>query len=77
MAGLSGRCVIAQSGGPTTVINASACGVIQEAQRHEAVFTGILGAHNGILGVLHEDLFDLTRESPRTSSASSLTSYFD
>jgi 6-phosphofructokinase 1 len=48
------------------VINASACGVIQEAARHEGVFTGILGSHNGILGVLHEDLFDLTRESSRT-----------
>jgi 6-phosphofructokinase 1 len=28
------------------------------------VFTGVIGAHNGILGVLHEDLFDLGKEDP-------------
>ncbi len=66
MAKLRGKCIVAQSGGPTTVINASACGVIQEAAASEDVFTGIIGAHNGILGVLQEDLFDLKRESPAT-----------
>ena len=62
---LRGNALIAQSGGPTAVINASACGVIQEAQRHPAI-TGIFGANNGILGVLQEDLFDLGAESPDT-----------
>jgi len=28
---LKGNCVLIQSGGPTAVINASACGVIQQA----------------------------------------------
>lgn len=28
---MKGNCIVAQSGGPTAVINASACGVIQEA----------------------------------------------
>ena len=46
------------------MINASACGVIQAALRHRGVFTGVYGAHNGILGVLHEDLFDLGKEQP-------------
>ena len=64
MSAPKGQAVIAQSGGPTTVINASVCGIVQEALRHEGVFTGILGAHNGILGVLNEDLFDLAREAP-------------
>ncbi len=64
MAAIKGRCVIAQSGGPTTVINASACGVIQSALKRPEVFTGVYGARNGILGVLHEDLFDLGREDP-------------
>jgi 6-phosphofructokinase 1 len=31
MTTLKGNCLVAQSGGPTSVINASACGVIQEA----------------------------------------------
>jgi 6-phosphofructokinase 1 len=62
---LRGQALVAQSGGPTTVINASACGVIQEAQRQPRI-TGILGANNGILGVLEEDLFDLGVESPQT-----------
>ena len=55
---------MAQSGGPTAVINASAAGVIQTALAREEVFTGVYGALNGILGVLNEDLFDLRREEP-------------
>jgi 6-phosphofructokinase 1 len=62
---LRGNAVVAQSGGPTAVINASACGVIQEAMQSSAI-TGIFGANNGILGVLHEDLFDLRGETPET-----------
>lgn len=62
---LRGNAVVAQSGGPTAVINASACGVIQEAMRQEAI-TGIYGANNGILGIVHEDLFDLRAEAPET-----------
>lgn len=64
MASLKGNCIVAQSGGPTAVINASACGVIQTALQNPGVFTGVIGAHNGILGVLHEDLFDLGKEDP-------------
>lgn len=56
---------MAQSGGPTTVINASACGVIQEALRHSAV-GDLYGANNGILGLLQEDLFDLRAEAAET-----------
>ncbi len=65
MAKLKGNCLVAQSGGPTAVINASACGVIQEAMKH-ACIEGILGAKNGILGVLQEELFDLRQEDPET-----------
>ena len=60
---MKGNCVVAQSGGPTAVINASACGVIQEAMKHEEI-TGVYAAHNGILGVLNGALFDLRREDP-------------
>jgi 6-phosphofructokinase 1 len=65
MAALKGKCVVAQSGGPTAVINASACGVIQTALQHTDTFTAVYAAHNGILGVLNEDLFDAGREDPK------------
>jgi len=60
---LSGSCLIGQSGGPTAVINASICGVIQEAMRHPEI-ESIYGARHGILGVLDEDLVDLRQEDP-------------
>lgn len=36
-AALSGNAVVAQSGGPTAVIHASACGVIHETLRHDVI----------------------------------------
>jgi len=62
---MKGNCLIAQSGGPTAVINASACGAIQEAQKHQEI-TGIYGSENGILGILNERIFDLNKEDPKT-----------
>lgn len=60
---LRGTAVVAQSGGPTTVINASACGVIQEALTQSESIETIFGATNGILGILREELFDFREES--------------
>jgi len=57
--------IVAQSGGPTTVINASACGVIQEAMKSGKIGK-VIGATNGILGVLKEDLFNISAEKPET-----------
>ena len=62
------NCLVAQSGGPTAVINASACGVIQEAIQSGKIGC-VLGATNGILGVLKEDLFDISAEKPETIEA--------
>jgi len=62
---VKGGLVVAQSGGPTTVINSSLCGVIQEAMRQDC-FTQILAANNGILGVLNEELFDIRKEKRET-----------
>src|SRR5438270_273555 len=62
MTPLHGNAIVAQSGGPTTVINASACGVIQECLRQDAV-GDLYGANNGILGIVHEDLFYLRAHS--------------
>jgi len=60
--------IVAQSGGPTAVINSSACGVIQAALKSGKIGT-IYGATNGILGVLHEELFDIGAEEPETIEA--------
>jgi 6-phosphofructokinase 1 len=60
---MKGKCIVAQSGGPTAVINASACGVIQEALK-SAQITGVYAAYNGILGIMNEELFDLGKEDP-------------
>jgi len=63
MSALRGNCLMGQSGGPTAVINASICGVIQEAMRHSEI-SGVYGARHGIFGVLNEDLIDLRQEDP-------------
>ncbi len=65
MAELVGNLLVAQSGGPTAVINASIAGVIQEAGKHECI-EGIYGGLNGILGMLNEDLIDIGEEKART-----------
>ncbi len=65
MAELIGNLLVAQSGGPTAVINASVAGVIQEAGRHECI-EEIYGGLNGILGILNEELIDLNDEKART-----------
>src|SRR6266404_5049592 len=65
MAELVGNLLVAQSGGPTAVINASLAGVIQEAGRHECV-EQIYGAVHGILGVLNEELIDINEEKAKT-----------
>ena len=65
MAELAGNLLVAQSGGPTSVINSSLAGIIQEAGRHELI-EEIYGAANGILGILNEDLIDIGDEKART-----------
>ncbi len=64
MAELIGNLLVAQSGGPTAVINASLAGVIQEAGRHECI-EEIYGGLNGILGILNEELVDINDEKSR------------
>ncbi len=48
----------AQSGGVTAVINASACGVIQTAQRYPEQIGRVYAGKNGILGALNQELID-------------------
>ena len=65
--GAAGKAIFAQSGGPTAVINSSICGAIEEARKHKEI-VAMYGSIHGILGVLHENMIDLNRESPRTIS---------
>lgn len=60
---LVGNCVIALSGGPTAVINASLCGVIEKAIKVEEI-TGVYGSLHGILGIIDDNLVDLGKENP-------------
>jgi 6-phosphofructokinase len=62
MAELIGNVLVGQSGGPTSVVNASVAGVVAEALNHEAI-EEIYGGLNGVLGILQEDLVDLAAES--------------
>jgi 6-phosphofructokinase 1 len=56
----SGTLLYAQSGGVTAVINASASAVIQAARAKKV---RVLGARNGILGALREELVDTSKLS--------------
>jgi 6-phosphofructokinase 1 len=54
--------VIAQSGGPTPVINSSLQGILETARQFDSIGT-VFGAWHGIEGVLKEELLDLTAQS--------------
>lgn len=54
--------VVAQSGGPSAVINSSLRGIIEAARDLEAIGT-VYGARHGIEGVLKEELLDLSAQA--------------
>ncbi len=54
--------VIAQSGGPTAVINNSIRGVIDTLLKSREKIGRIYGARMGIVGVLQEDFVDITAQ---------------
>ncbi|MBT8433248.1 MAG: 6-phosphofructokinase [Gammaproteobacteria bacterium] len=53
----------AQSGGVTSVINASACGVIETCRQQGDKIGKVFAGRNGIIGALSEELIDTSRES--------------
>jgi 6-phosphofructokinase 1 len=59
---LVGNVLVAQSGGPTVVINASLAGVIQESLNHPCIGE-IYGAMHGLRGILAGNFVDLAEES--------------
>lgn len=61
MMNLKGACMFGQSGGPTSVINASAAGVFVEALSQKNI-TKVYGLAHGIRGLLDENFYDMGKE---------------
>ena len=62
------NCIVAQSGGPTSVINATVAGVVKGNQMNP-IYEHVYGGLNGIEGILAErfvDLTNMTEEENRT-----------
>ncbi|MFK7864312.1 MAG: 6-phosphofructokinase [Pseudohongiellaceae bacterium] len=59
----------AQSGGVTSVINASACGVIETARQNKDKIGKVFAGQNGIVGALTENLIDTSKESAKAIAA--------
>lgn len=53
------KCLVAQSGGPTSVINATVAGIVK-ANQLNPVYDTVLGGLHGIEGILQEMFYDLT-----------------
>lgn len=60
--GLQGKVLIAQSGGPTAVINQSLVGIVAEARKFTQV-DRVYGALRGVEGIVNENFLDLTQET--------------
>ena len=61
---LKGAAILGQSGGPTSVINASAAGVFLEALNQPNI-TRVYGAAHGIRGILNEEFYDINVEDKK------------
>jgi 6-phosphofructokinase len=55
----------AQSGGVTSVINASACGVIETARKYSKIFGKVYAGKNGILGAFNNQIIDTSKLSAK------------
>jgi 6-phosphofructokinase 1 len=62
---LKGNAIVGQSGGPTSVINASLAGVIEGAKAFDGI-TNILGMRYGIEGFMADNVINLGLESAAT-----------
>lgn len=59
-----GNCIVAQSGGPTAVINSSLCGVVTKALKSQEIGK-VYGSLYGIKGVLKENFIDFSLEEEK------------
>jgi 6-phosphofructokinase len=62
---IRGNGIVGQSGGPTSVINASLAGIVNAAREFDGI-RNILGMRFGIEGLLGRDIIDLGKESAQT-----------
>lgn len=60
---LIGNAIYGQSGGPTSVINSSAYGVIKETKKYSNIIPKIYAMHFGLEGMLDDDIIDLSKYS--------------
>ena len=70
--GISGKVLIAQSCGPTAVINQTLAGIVLEARKYIQV-TRVYGALRGVEGIVNEDFLDLTQETTHNLEQVALT----
>jgi len=61
---MKGNAIIGQFGGPTSVINSSLCGLIQQGLKSEKI-DSVLGMRFGIKGFIEDEIFDLDKEKPQ------------
>ena len=73
---LKGSLIIGQSGGPSSVINSSAYGVIRTALDSDCI-TKVYGAYHGIKGVLDDQLLCkmCIRDSNRSMEQTNMLNY--
>ena len=62
---MSGNVLIAQSGGPTAVINNTLRGMIECCRAYPSAFGRLYAGRHGIEGVLKEELLDLSTQDER------------
>ncbi len=65
--------VVAQSGGPSPVINSSLRGVVEACRDMPNTFGTVYAGYHGIEGVLREELLDLSAQSPEEVALLSVT----
>jgi len=65
---MKGNAIIGQLGGPTSVINSSLCGLIQEGLKSKKI-KNILGMRDGIIGLMKDKIVDLGKEDYRVINA--------
>ncbi len=70
--GIYGKVLIAQSGGPTAVINQTLAGIVLEARKYTQV-SRVYGALRGVEGIVNEDFLDLTQETTHNLEQVALT----
>ncbi len=69
---LKGNAIVGQSGGPTSVINASLAGLVQGAKQFDGI-EKVLGMRFGIEGFMNEQIIDLSKESDETIEGLKIT----